>query len=138
MKATEIDGKLSISRFSIDFDKAFAKTDVAPIIIFLGLYRCRNNGVNSDDGRGEQGPACSKRFRRLAIKRALFVDGVAKRERRRKGDKAVEMQFQIIEMSEGITFQNGLIAREHDSEFRFDHTLGAQVAHPSHEGRSPI
>ena len=53
MEATEIDRKLSVSRFSIDFDKAFAKTDVAPIIILLGLYRCRNNGVNSDDRSGE-------------------------------------------------------------------------------------
>src|SRR4029077_16290852 len=72
------------------------------------------------------------------MKRALLVNGMTKGECSRKGDKAVEMQFQIIEMSEGVTFHNGFITGEHYSEFRFDHTLRAQVAHPQHQGRSPI
>src|SRR5437588_2083126 len=38
---------------SIDFDKTFTKTNVAPVIILLGLYRCRNNWVNSDNRSGE-------------------------------------------------------------------------------------
>ena len=53
MEATEIDRKLSGSRFRINLDKSFAKADVAPSIILLGLYRRRNNGVDSDNRSDE-------------------------------------------------------------------------------------
>ena len=61
-------------------------------------------------------------------KGALLIDGVAKSKRGGKRNQPVELQFEMVEVSEIVAFQNWLITGEQNPELGFDHTLRPQVA----------
>jgi len=67
------------------------------------------------------------------MKRALFIDLVAESERGWKNGELIEMQFQFVEISEVAAFGQLLVARIHDSKFRFDHAVMVLVSDPDHQ-----
>jgi hypothetical protein len=48
--AAVIDAQSAIVELVVDFDKAFAKTNLAPGVIFLDLDRGGNDRFHADDG----------------------------------------------------------------------------------------
>lgn len=50
MDAAVIDAQSAIVEFFVDFDKAFAKTNLAPGVIFLNLDRSGDDRFHADDG----------------------------------------------------------------------------------------
>ena len=86
MKSTKIDRKSPFSWFGVNFHEAFTKPDVAPGVISLRLHRGGNDRVDSNDGGNKRGATLRQRFRRLAEKGALLIDGVAKSKGGGKGN----------------------------------------------------
>ena len=128
MKSTKIDCKPPIRWLGINFNEAFTEPDVAPGVISLRLHRGGNDGVDSNDGGNKCGATFCQRFCSLAVKGALLIDGVAKGKRGGKRNQPVEVQFEMVEVSEIVAFQNWLITGEQNPELGFDHTLRPQVA----------
>src|SRR5206468_5651503 len=74
VKATVIDGEPTAAMLGINFDEAFAETDIAPAIILLGLDGGRYDWIYPDYGDNKEDPAGFERLGPCAKQRTRFID----------------------------------------------------------------
>src|ERR1700682_3119372 len=103
-----------VIQLGVDLDKAFAEAHVAPLIILLALHRRGNHGFNTHHRCQETSITRLQRLGSRTIKRALFVDKMAERERRWKHDQPIEVQFERIKSANDLSFLNAFVTMKHD------------------------